>query len=449
MTPQSNFMVAAPILPGREAELRQLLLTMNKCPGTVDPANALVPFGQFGTLHFARFVILDDVTLGDLAAYGVTFPDPPVYLAFLGDCDGSADRLLADFAFRAEPGLRKIFSYCKGFQPNEDLLAWMRSHSVKPATAYVNWIGRTVRQIREEAELHEALSIYLAGLPKELLDESPQQIRAELIRKVQEKGPRVSPPAPTPLLWQIKRLAQISVAVAALIGFVLPLLVLPLLAAFFLYALFFFVLLAALGVFLYRLRQHETTDPEILTPPTSDQLTALGAIQDFDVTNQYSAFGAIKPGPFRRRTMTFLLWVINLATPFLYPRGNLARVKTIHFARWVFLDDKRRVVFASNYDGSSESYMDDFVNKVAFGLNLTFSHGVSYPKTSFLIFGGASREQEFKNTQRRHSLPTEVWYKAYPGLTLMDISRNARVRKGLEEQKPMSDGEIRQWLSEI
>ncbi len=282
-----------------------------------------------------------------------------------------------------------------------------------------------------------------------MLDKSPQEIRAELIRKVQEKGPRVSPPAPTPLLWQIKRLAQISVAVAALIGFVLPLLVLPLLAAFFLYALFFFVLLAALGVFLYRLRQHETTDPEILTPPTPEQLTALGAILDFDVTNQYSAFGAIKPGPFRRRTMTFLLWVINLATPFLYPRGNLARVKTIHFARWVFLDDKRRVFFGSNYDGSSESYMDDFVNKVAFGLNLTFSHGVSYPKTSFLIFGGASREQEFKNTQRRHSLPTEVWYKAYPGLTLMDISRNARVRKGLEEQKPMSDGEIRQWLSEI
>jgi hypothetical protein len=39
----------------------------------------------------------------------------------------------------------------------------------------------------------------------------------------------------------------------------------------------------------------------------------------------------------------------------------------------VFLDNKRRALFASNYDGSDEAYMDDFVNKVFFGLNLAFS----------------------------------------------------------------------------
>jgi hypothetical protein len=439
-------MVAAPILPGREADLRKLLLTMNMLPGTADPNNALVPFGLFGTLHFARFVILNDSTLGDLDAYGVTFPDAPVYLAFLGDCDGSADRLLADFAVRAEAGLRQIFAHCKGFHPDDDLLRWMRSHSVKPITNYVNWIGRTVRQIREETELHEALTIYLADLS---IDDPPQKLRSELVRIVQEKGPRVTPPAPTPLAWRTKRFLQLSAAAAVLIVFFLPLLLLPLCSALWIYGVLLVALLSGLAVFLYHLRQHETTDPVILTPPTDAHLLALGALQDHDVTNQYSAYGAIKPGPFRRRTVTFLLWVINLATPYLYPRGNLARVKTIHFARWVFLDDKRRVFFASNYDGSSESYMDDFVNKVAFGLNLTFSHGVSYPRTDYLLFGGATREQEFKNTQRRHSLPTEVWYKAYPGLTLFDISRNARIRKGLEERRPMTDEQIRQWLSEI
>jgi hypothetical protein len=34
------------------------------------------------------------------------------------------------------------------------------------------------------------------------------------------------------------------------------------------------------------------------------------------------------------------------------------------------------MLFASNYDGSLESYMDDFINKVAWGLNLVFSNGV-------------------------------------------------------------------------
>ena len=50
-------------------------------------------------------------------------------------------------------------------------------------------------------------------------------------------------------------------------------------------------------------------------------------------------------------------------------------------------------------------------------------------------------EQQFKYTLRRHQLPTQVWYKAYPGLTAFDIARNARVREGLE-RKWMTDAEI-------
>ena len=73
MTPQSNFMVAAPIMPDREDALRALLATMTVQPGVVDPNNALVPFARFDRLHVARFVILHDETLGDLAQYGTAF----------------------------------------------------------------------------------------------------------------------------------------------------------------------------------------------------------------------------------------------------------------------------------------------------------------------------------------------------------------------------------------
>jgi len=55
----------------------------------------------------------------------------------------------------------------------------------------------------------------------------------------------------------------------------------------------------------------------------------------------------------------------------------------------LFLADKTKVFFASNYDGSDESYMDDFINKVAYGLNLVFSNGIGYPRTNFLLSGGA------------------------------------------------------------
>jgi hypothetical protein len=50
---------------------------MNRAAGQADPANPLVPFATLDTLHFARFVILDDATVEDIAAYGVSPADVP------------------------------------------------------------------------------------------------------------------------------------------------------------------------------------------------------------------------------------------------------------------------------------------------------------------------------------------------------------------------------------
>jgi hypothetical protein len=106
------------------------------------------------------------------------------------------------------------------------------------------------------------------------------------------------------------------------------------------------------------------------------------------------------------------------------------------------------LLFASNYDGSLDSYMDDFINKVAFGLNLVFSNGIGYPRTRFLVLDGASDEQAFKNYIRRHQFPTEVWYKAYPDLSAADLARNRRIREGFE-RRTMTETEARAWLSLI
>ena len=92
--------------------------------------------------------------------------------------------------------------------------------------------------------------------------------------------------------------------------------------------------------------------------------------------------------------------------------------------------------------------MDDFINKVAWGLNLVFSNGIGYPRTRFLILGGAKDEQGFKRYIRRHQLPTEVWYKAYPDLTTTDLDRNTRLRGGLR-RSALTAPEARQWLSWI
>jgi len=176
-----------------------------------------------------------------------------------------------------------------------------------------------------------------------------------------------------------------------------------------------------------------------------EHLRKLSDQEDHEVTNQFSAMGSLKPGLFRRWTVTALLGFLDYTTRHVYTRGRLARVSTIHFARWVFLDGKRRVLFASSYDGSLESYMDDFINKVAFGLNLVFSNGVGYPSSDLLIFRGAKDEQKFKYFIRRHELATEVWYNSHPGLTASDLEKNTRIREGLERPS-MQDAEIREWM---
>jgi len=79
MTPQSAFMLVARIADGREAELRTLLAGMNAEPGIADPRNPLIPFGEFESLHFARWLILDDETLADHAAHGLPTPEFQVF----------------------------------------------------------------------------------------------------------------------------------------------------------------------------------------------------------------------------------------------------------------------------------------------------------------------------------------------------------------------------------
>ncbi|HEY5954137.1 MAG TPA: hypothetical protein VIT18_07220, partial [Terrimicrobiaceae bacterium] len=100
MTPQSDFMVLATISPEREGELRRLLESLNGAPGHINPSNGLIPFGQFDTVHVARFVILKDNSPDDVCVHGLPLRDYPLYLAFLGNVDGEAETFLEDVARR-------------------------------------------------------------------------------------------------------------------------------------------------------------------------------------------------------------------------------------------------------------------------------------------------------------------------------------------------------------
>ncbi len=433
MIPQDTFFILAPVAENRAEDLLSLLNDMTKAPGYADPDNRLVPFGRFGQLHVARFFLVRAQTWRDIAAYGQDPQPYPLQLAFLGDVDGDRQAFLRELVTRCADGLSEIFSHCAGFDRGTDLLRWMEDHNVKEAANYVNTRGRTVRQVHEEAALAAALRRELTAVAERGEATDPFALHDHLVDHVRRQTANgtlhLTRPPRTSLRQRIPNWLDL-ISVPAILLLLSPL------------------LLITLPFFLLWLRRLERTDPEILPRPDNAHLADLGRYEDHDVTNPFSAFGDVKPGPLRRLITTTALYLLNYSARHIYGRGYLTRVQTIHFARWVFVDDKRRVMFCSNYDGAVESYMDDFVNKVAWGLNLVFSNGIGYPSTRFLIKDGAEQEDKFKRFLRNRQLPTQVWYKAYPGLTARDLVRNSEIRHGLEN-RPDGAKALHNWLAKI
>ncbi len=171
-------------------------------------------------------------------------------------------------------------------------------------------------------------------------------------------------------------------------------------------------------------------------------------LEDHDVTNQFSAFGSVKPGCFRLWTLIFIFWVLNFSTRQIYTRGRLARVGTIHFARWVFMDNQppaavlpatTTAVSTATWTTSSTRLptASTWCSATASAIRAPISCCAAVP----------SRSMTFKYFLRRHEVPTQVWYKAYPGLTTADLARNTRIREGLESRDDDRSRSSRRWLA--
>ena len=307
--------------------------------------------------------------------------------------------------------MTQAFAFCADFQAGGDLERWMAAHRVASTASSVNWVGRTAVQAREEARLRELLRDALPQVTAREPQAMLQALRAAV-------GPQLSLTLipPTPVAWRNANRFHLfaPIVVAAALVCSPSRVTIP-------------VAVIGLTLALTALRRRELTDPIVENPYDPAWVARLRLFEDHDVTNQYTAMGSIKPGRFRLGLELVILHVIDWAARHIFTRGGLGRIGTIHFAHWVLIDDRRRAFFCSNYDGGHEAYMDDFINKPT-RTNLSFSSAIAYPQTDWLIKKGALREMDFKHFQRRHQIPTDVWYKAYPGLTTRDLARDTRIR---------------------
>jgi hypothetical protein len=385
--------------------------------------NSLIPFGRLAQCHFGRLFVW--AMEHDLEGASVA-PE----LILIADCDGEADRFLADLVDVAGSGIDLVFQHCEGYPAapvsRAQRIEYLQRRRVRTPANYVHRPGRTLRQIHGEQSLHNAIQRFLESARFEHL--TAVETRARILAFV-EHSPSLrwalaEPPRPA-LSFRIRE----TIHAAAL-----PLGLLwsgP-------------VVVPATLLLLLLIRMRELRDPSPHIRPSEQLVDELNALEDHAAHNCFTAAGLLKPGLVRRVTIATVLQLIGYGTRHLFTRDSLAGVKTIHFARWIALDGGRRVIFASNYDGSMEAYNDDFIDLVWWGLNLVFGNGYEYPRTRFLVFGGAKREQEFKDYLRRLQIPTPVWYSAYPEMTARHIQKNAAIRAGLRGR--MNEREAQTWL---
>lgn len=203
---------------------------------------------------------------------------------------------------------------------------------------------------------------------------------------------------------------------------------------------------AALLVFLclLALRRREDQDRPESTSVEISVLNEILAREDHAAQNNLTAISTMKVGILRRLALRFSFYLISIAAQKVFRPGFLNTINTIHFARWILLPGSNRLMFFSNYGGSWESYLEDFIAKAASGLTGVWSNTEGYPRTRWLFLDGARDGDRFKRWARRQQQPTLFWYSAYPALNTIRIRANSRIRRGIASA---TGNQARDWLS--
>lgn len=205
----------------------------------------------------------------------------------------------------------------------------------------------------------------------------------------------------------------------------------------------------SLAAILFWLRQIEITDPSHGSPPVNEsRMKAMLQREDLSAQNHMGSLVLVKPGLLRAGLIRAGMIGFGLVLRIAARSGYLGSMRTIHFAHWALVSNGGRLIFFSNFDGTWESYLDDFIEKAHPGLTFAWCNGVGFPPTRFAVLDGATQGRLFK-TWARHSMAVSLfWYSAYPDFTVEHIERHARVADGLR-RATLPQKEALAWTTDL
>jgi hypothetical protein len=373
----------APVRVGQEAALRDLL-----CPigddirgKKADTNRPRIEFTRSKRIHFARFAILPDHDRG---------PDRS-RLLYASTYDGTLDDHLAEL-IAITSDMDAIWSHCEGYGGVGSFGGFVRAHAHEPHAFYIAFRDETVDGIctavtrsreapgtsvgnRKSSGVGAAVQRFVRGLP----------IVGDILRAIARCG-----------FVNVFRGSQLIVA--------------------------------SLGRY-WRFRlwnwltgNHMPRRQSLYSSVSLDNCAGSedpaykdnpAYREDVVAQNQLTLLTAIQPG--RADRVSAVMAAIDAYAKHLSPPGSLIGVSTIHFVRWTIIDNGRRLLMISDYDGSWESYIDEFAEMILSGLDAIWTTAEAYPPD------GARDVPAFKRFLRRHQIPAEVFFSAYPDITVLNI----------------------------
>jgi hypothetical protein len=376
---QSALTVLIPIHPEKEEQLREDL------KNSTDSINQY--FIKSSTTHFARFVILHDEPQGI---------DQP-YLLFSSTYDGNFEAYIDELVrlTNAEAPdadvLNAIFECCQGYTSSMSRDAklfrnFIDQHAVSSNAFFMAYWDKSVSEIKASQALYNELGQSL---------ENPF-FRQELSQECDHIGSlqSIKPQKPSSLKT----------------GFLTQ------------------KFEEFLEKYWVKIRPAQN-DPGYHLQPNPTQLARRHeskVIEDHIAQNQFLTLHAIHPGFLGINVLILkvILWLA--AGRAKKAKGNLSGIPTIHSLRWVIIpsgimSDRPYLLFESNYNGSWDSYVDDFVQYACLRMNLIWGKCQDY------LSQGSRDTEWFKQHIRNYLFPAQIYYSAYPDLTVRNILTCLRV----------------------
>jgi hypothetical protein len=422
-----------------------------------------------GAPSFVRVKQIDQLHFMSLQVFQDRHFDPLLILE--SNFDGDATKYWKKTLELLGQDLRAIFACTKSaldprwiglFQVDSamSLDDFVIAHSLRPSATHVGALGMSFKRIDRDREVYEAVQEKLGVSAIQFRGSTPRKIQENLRAWAESEYSWLN--MPEQWTFEAARASYRQSAIRQILPVVLIMFVSLAVTAFLcvsnwvtqlvhiaalavILSLGLIVLVAA-KVFLTAISKLEASDMTQADPMLdSTQLAAFASQEDQIVQNHVASMVLVKPGIARGIAIRISLKLLELAVPFFFADGYLGSMRTIHFAHWSLIGNSGRLLFLSNFDGSWQSYLDDFVDKASQGLTLAWGNCVGFPRTKRFIQQGAAHGTEFKAWARQSQTQNTFWYSAYKDLTVNQIVRNADIVDGIRKNE-MTEAEAERWV---